>query len=61
MFKNEDAIKAKIVEGHRRGICDSNGASIKTKDGVFIAKPRCLSSVAETYVCRKGKVVLKDG
>jgi len=24
-FKNEDAIKAKIVDGYRRGVCDSSG------------------------------------
>jgi len=27
-FKNEDDIKAKIVEGYKRGVCDKNG---KTK------------------------------
>lgn len=29
-FKNEDAIKEKIVEGHKRGVCDKNGRTIKT-------------------------------
>lgn len=24
-FKNEDAIKSKIVEGYRRGVCDNRG------------------------------------
>ncbi len=59
-YKNEDGIKALIVEGHKRGICDSNGASVKV-GGRFIAKPRCPSSMVETYVYRKGKMVLKDG
>lgn len=58
-FRNEDGIKALIVAGHRRGVCDGNGASIK-KNGVFIAKPRFgLSSAVKTYVYRKGKKVLK--
>lgn len=60
-FKNEDGIKALIVDGHRRGVCDSNGASIK-RNGVFVAKPRFgSSSVAKTYVCRNGEMVLKNG
>lgn len=58
-FKNEDNIKALIVSGHRRGVCDINGGSVK-KGGVFIAKPRFTpSSVAKTYVYREGKMVLK--
>ena len=59
-FKNEDGIKALIVAGHERGVCDSNGASVK-KDGVFVAKPMAMSSVARTYVYRNGKMVLKNG
>ncbi len=65
MFKNENDIKAKIVEAHRRGVCDSSGRSIKvtnaTGERVSIAKPRFspLSSVVKTYVHRKGKLVLK--
>ena len=59
-MKNEETIKRMIVAGHRRGICDSNGASIK-RGGVFIAKPRHSSSVDKTYVYRNGKMVLKDG
>ena len=60
MFKSEDKIKALIVNGHRRGVCDRNGASIKI-NGVFVAKPRLFSSVAKTYVYREGKKVLKNG
>ena len=64
-FKNEEDIKAKIVECHKRGVCDSSGRSIKVtnSDGkkVFIAKPRfSSSSVVKTYVHRNGKMVLKS-
>lgn len=62
MFKNEEDIKQKIFEGHRRGVCDRNGASVKTKNGVFVAKPRFgFSSMVKTYVCRNGRLVLKNG
>jgi len=59
-YKNEDAIKSLIVTGHRNGICDSNGASVKV-DGGYIAKPILFSSSVKTYVYRKGKMVLKNG
>ena len=60
-FKNEEVIKDMIVSGHKRGACDSGGASVKTSSG-FIAKPRIgYGSVVKTYVCRNGKVVLKNG
>ena len=26
-FKNEDVLKEKIVNGYRRGVCDSNGTT----------------------------------
>ncbi len=64
-FKNEDCIKDRIVEAHRRGVCDSNGNSIKTTNAagqrVFIARPRFLSSVVKTYIYRAGRMVLKNG
>lgn len=65
-FKNEDDIKAKIYAGHRRGICDSNGKSIRRMNTggqrVFIAKPRFHpSSVVKVYVYKEGKMVLKNG
>ena len=66
-FKNEDDIKDKIVECHKRGVCDSSGRSVKVTNAagqrVFIAKPRFRlgSSVVKTYVHRKGKLVLKNG
>ena len=28
-FENEDDIKNKIVDGYRRGVCDSNGKTLK--------------------------------
>jgi hypothetical protein len=65
-FKNEENIKDKIFEGHRRGVCDSSGRSIKVTNSagkkVFIAKPRFgTSSVVKRYVYRKGRMVLKNG
>ena len=61
MFKNEEDIKAKIVESHRRGVCDSNGRSVRAVDGRLIAKPTSFSSAAKTFVYRKGKLVSKNG
>lgn len=58
-FKNEDNIKTKIVDGYKRGVCDSNGRSIKVTNAagqrVFIAKPRFHlgSSVVKRYVYRR--------
>ena len=60
--KNEDVIKDLIVRGHKNGTCDRDGKSVrKIIDGhrVFSAKPRILSS--QTYICRDGKMVLKNG
>jgi len=59
-FKNEDCIKDKITEAHRRGVCDSSGRSIKTSSGVT-AKPVITPSCAKVYVYREGKMVLKNG
>lgn len=64
-FKNEDNIKAKIFRGHKNGVCDSNGKSIRRMNTgdqrVFVAKPRHVSSVTKVYVYEKGKMVLKNG
>ncbi len=65
-FKNEENIKDKIVECHKRGVCDSSGRSVKVMNAagqrVFIAKPRFSSSaVTKTYVYREGRMVLKNG
>lgn len=64
-YKNEDGIKAQIFDGHRRGVCDSDGKSIKVTNvagqRVFVAKPRFHpSSTVKTYVYRDGKMVLKE-
>ncbi len=62
-FKNEDVIKEKIVECHRRGVCDSSGRSVKVTNAagekVFIAKPRFSSgsSVVKRAVYENGKLV----
>ena len=62
MFKNEEVIKDMIVKAHRNGTCDSDGNSVKTVDGRMIARPRFgLCSVVKTYICRDGKMVLKNG
>lgn len=58
-YKNENAIKDMITRGHRNGTCDNSGRSMKTS-GRMVALPRVLSSVAKTYVCRNGKMVLKN-
>lgn len=65
-FKNEENIKAKIVECHRRGVCDSRGRSIKVTNcagqKVYVARPRLgSSSVVKTYVYKNGIMVLKNG
>lgn len=36
-FKNEDVIKEKIVEGHKRGVCDKNGRTIKTASATKVS------------------------
>ncbi len=46
MLRQEEAIKSMIVDGHRRGVCDSEGHSVKTKDGRTVAKPRNLGPTA---------------
>jgi hypothetical protein len=58
-MKNEEKIKDMIVDGHKRGVCDSSGASIKI-GGVFVAKPITTNSAAKTYVFRDGKIVPKE-
>ena len=64
-FKNEDSIKAKIVAGHRNGVCDKNGSSIKVTDAagrqIYIPKPRFRpSSAVKVYVYREGIMVPKE-
>lgn len=59
MFKNEEKVKAMIVDGHRRGVCDRNGDSVRGTSGAFVAKPMSFSSAAKIYVYKNGKMVLK--
>ena len=58
--QNEEHIKQAIVDGHRRGICDSEGNSVLRGD-ISVAKPRNLGPTAKTYVYDKktGKMVEK--
>jgi len=42
MRQNEESIKKMIVDGHRRGVCDSEGRHVRNKDGRPVAKPRNL-------------------
>ncbi len=60
MFKNEEVIKDMIVKAHRNGTCDSDGNSVRTADGRMIAKPRSCNR-AKTYICKAGRMVLKNG
>ncbi len=63
-YKNEDKIKDMIVDGHNRGVCDRNGASVTTMNfldqRVVTAKPRSLPSTAKTYIFKDGEMVLKE-
>lgn len=36
----EECIKQMIVDGHRRGVCNKEGQTTKTKDGRPVATPR---------------------
>ena len=56
-MKNEEEIKDMIVSAHKRGACDSNGDSVKTKDGRFIAKPKSSSSATKRAIYEDGKLV----
>lgn len=50
-FKNEELIKEKIMDGCRRGVCNSEGDSIMV-DGRQKAKPR---KMRPTLVYKEGK------
>lgn len=48
----EEAIKKMIVDGHKRGVCNKDGQSVRHPEfGVPIAKPRILGRVSyhKTY------------
>lgn len=40
MRDEEEIIKQMIVSGHRRGVCDSEGRTVRNKDGRPVAKKR---------------------
>lgn len=49
-FKNEDNIKDKIVNGYRRGVCDSNGKTKpKNLQGGSFGGSCFMPPVTETY------------
>lgn len=61
-----EQIKSKIIDGHRRGVCNKNGQSFFTTDNSGRRGPKPVpskglnSSAARTYVFRDGKMVLKE-
>ena len=66
-FKNEEPLKQKIVDGHRRGVCDSDGNTTFKNDAhgnrIATAKPTFGAypcSARKTFVLRNGEMVLKD-
>lgn len=44
--KQEEVIKKMIVSGHKRGVCNSEGESVRGKDGHLTARPRILKDVS---------------
>lgn len=51
-FKNEEEIKEKIMDGCKRGVCDSEGNSIADQNGRAKAPPKRRKA---TEVLRNGK------
>ena len=50
--KRHDAVKDKIMETHRRGVCNKNGESVRS-NGDYIAKPRYLGTSVVQTMCNK--------
>lgn len=48
----EAKVERLITNAHRRGVCDSDGKSIKKENGEFIAKPRAASPSVIQQQCR---------
>lgn len=48
----QEDIKRMIVNGHRRGVCDSSGRTVKTEQGRPIAMPRAMAPSATRHWCR---------
>lgn len=59
MRRQEEKIKQAIVDGHRRGVCDSEGRSVLNEQGLMTAQGRTLGPTARTFVYRNGKMVEK--
>lgn len=56
-----ERIKQKIVDGHRRGVCDREGNSVLNEHGQMVAQPkkRISRSAVKVFVYRNGKLVEK--
>lgn len=50
----QEVIKRKIMDGNRRGVCDTYGRSI-LKNGKPVAKPRTLGPTARRYCNQCGE------
>lgn len=50
--EGQEVIKRMIMDGNRRGVCDTYGRTVK-KDGRPVAKPRSLGPTARRYVWSK--------
>ena len=50
MDQQEQVIKKMIVDGHRRGVCDSEGRHVKNRDGRPVAKPRKLGPTSKRII-----------
>ena len=51
--ESQEVIKRMIMDGNRRGVCDTSGRTVKTADGRPVAKPRSLGPTARRYVWSK--------
>lgn len=38
--EQEEVVKRMIVDAHRRGVCDSEGRSVKNEHGAYVPQPR---------------------
>ena len=48
-----EEVQAKIMAGYRRGVCDSEGRSVRDGQGAFIARPRNIPPTAKRYIYDK--------
>ena len=56
IFKNEEKIKTMIMDGKRRGICDSEGDSVHDEFNHAVAKTHQFRD-AKVFVYRQGKMI----